>query len=29
MLPLKDVGLRKVRAGTTSLQAAIEVTGGD
>ncbi len=29
MLPLKEVGLRKVREGITSIQAALEVTGGD
>jgi type IV pilus assembly protein PilB len=29
MIPLKEVGLRKVRAGVTSLQAALEVTGSE
>ncbi|MDD5704850.1 MAG: GspE/PulE family protein [Kiritimatiellae bacterium] len=29
MVPLKDVGLRKVRDGVTSLDAALEVTGGE
>ena len=29
MIPLKEAGLRKVRAGVTSIQAALEVTGGD
>jgi type IV pilus assembly protein PilB len=29
MIPLKDVGLMKVRAGLTSLTAALEVTGGE
>ena len=29
MIPLKEVGLRKVRAGQTSIQAALEVTGGE
>jgi type IV pilus assembly protein PilB len=29
MIPLKDVGLMKVRAGLTSLAAALEVTGGE
>ncbi len=29
MVPLKEVGMRKVREGTTSLAAALEVTGGD
>ena len=29
MLPLKMVGLRKVREGLTSIQAALEVTGGE
>ncbi len=29
MIALKEVGLRKVRAGATSIQAALEVTGGE
>ena len=29
MLPLKEVGLMKVRDGITSLAAALEVTGGE
>jgi type II secretory ATPase GspE/PulE/Tfp pilus assembly ATPase PilB-like protein len=29
MLSLKDIGLRKVKDGLTSLEAALEVTGGD
>ena len=29
MLGLKDIGLQKVKQGLTSLQAALEVTGGD
>ena len=29
MIPLKDVGMMKVRDGVTSLAAALEVTGGD
>ena len=29
MLPLKEVGLQKVRAGLTSIRAALEVTGGE
>ena len=29
MVTLKEAGMRKVRAGITSLQAALEVTGGD
>jgi type II secretory ATPase GspE/PulE/Tfp pilus assembly ATPase PilB-like protein len=29
MIPLKDVGLMKVRDGITSLGAALEVTGGE
>jgi type II secretory ATPase GspE/PulE/Tfp pilus assembly ATPase PilB-like protein len=29
MVPLKEVGMRKVRDGVTSLAAALEVTGGD
>ena len=29
MITLKEAGMRKVRAGLTSLQAALEVTGGE
>jgi len=29
MVTLKEAGMRKVRAGLTSLAAAFEVTGGD
>jgi type II secretory ATPase GspE/PulE/Tfp pilus assembly ATPase PilB-like protein len=29
MIALKEVGLRKVREGLTSIQAALEVTGGE
>ena len=29
MLTLKDIGLRKVKEGVTSLEQALEVTGGE
>ena len=29
MVTLKEAGMRKVRAGITSLEAAFEVTGGE
>ena len=29
MVPLKDAGLARVREGLTSLEAALEVTGGE
>ena len=29
MVSLKEAGMRKVRAGVTSLEAAFEVTGGE